>query len=107
MQPEIVDEAVAASVPIASEARPVDGRMHLTGTVRQRGADFVIEQRIVLDTGTGPRWTTPRIHRVMATAATRAALQASVDQVVTIVGTPDRGDERHRTSIVVESVQLQ
>ena len=98
-------DAVTPIVPSKSEAHPADGRMYLTGTVRQRGDDFVIEQQLGLDTGVGLRWTTPRIHRVMATEATRAALQEHVGQSVTISGTPGHSDKRHRTAIRLESIQ--
>jgi hypothetical protein len=99
------ERAVAASVPIASQPHPGDGRVYLTGTVRKRGGDFELEQRLDLDTGTARRWMIPRIYRVIATEATQAALQASVGQVVTIVGTPDSGGTRYRTAISLESVR--
>jgi hypothetical protein len=105
MQPESFVDAVTAVNPIVSEERPNDPRMYVTGTLRQRGTEYLIEQRLNLETGDGPQWATPRIHRVMATEATRAALQAHLDQLVTISGTPESGDARHRTAIVLESVQ--
>lgn len=96
---------VDAVTPVLPEALADDPRMHLTGTLRQRGASYVIEQHLDLDTGGGPRWTTPRIHRVMVTDATRDAARALIDRVVTISGTAGCGDERNRTSIVLDSIR--
>ncbi len=76
----------------------------MTGTLRQRGTIYLIEQQLDLNTGPGPHWTTPRVHRVMATDQTRELLCASIDQVVTISGTAGCGDERNRTSIVIDSI---
>jgi hypothetical protein len=106
MQNETLIDAVTAVIPVADEARPAGSRMHLTGTLRRHGEHYVLEQQLNLDTGAGPHWTTPRIRRLMATDATRAALHANVDRVVTISGTPGCGDTRNRTSIVLDSVQL-
>jgi hypothetical protein len=105
LQRDTFVDAVAPIFPIESDTHSSDGRMYLTGTVRQRGDSYVIEQQLDLDTGVGPRWTTPRIHRVMATEATRAALQEHLGQIVTISGTPGHSDERHRTAISLESIQ--
>ncbi|HEX5165837.1 MAG TPA: hypothetical protein VFV93_10615 [Thermomicrobiales bacterium] len=106
MHLETFVDAVTAVTPVPDETRPADSRMHLTGTLRQHGVDYVLEQQLDVDGGTGPRWTTPRIRRLMATDATRPALLANVDRVVTISGTPGCGDRRNRTSIVLDSVQL-
>ena len=105
MQTETFVDAVTAVTPILTEAHPADARMQMTGTLRQRGTIYLIEQRLDLNTGPGPHWTTPRIHRVMATDATRDLLRANIDQVVTIGGTAGGGDERNRTSIVIDSIQ--
>jgi hypothetical protein len=105
LQRDTFVDAVAPIFPIESDTHSSDGRMYLTGTVRQRGDSYVIEQQLDLDTGVGPRWTTPRIHRVMATEATRVALQEHLGQIVTISGTPSHSDERHRTAISLESIQ--
>jgi hypothetical protein len=99
MQTETIIDAVT---PIPALA---DARMQLTGTLRQRGTSYLIERELEPDTGPGPHWTTPRIHRVMATDATRDLLQANIDQVVTIGGIAGGGDERNRTSIVLDSIQ--
>ena len=104
MQTETFVDAVTAVTPIPTEARPSDARMQMTGTLRQRGAMYLIEQRLELDAGPGPHWTTPRIHRVMATDQTRDLLLAHINQVVTISGTAGCGDERNRTSIVIDSI---
>lgn len=105
MQTESFVDAVAAVVPVVSTTEDADARMYLSGTVRRRGTGYVIEQRLAVDTGIEPRWTTPRIHRVVATDATRDVLQAHIDQVVSIIGTPGGADTRNRTAIVLESVQ--
>jgi hypothetical protein len=105
MQTETVADAITAVTPIPEEARPHDARMQLTGTLRQRGAGYLLEQQLDADTGNGPQWTTPRIHRVMATDETRAAVLANIDRLVTIDGTPGCGDERNRTSIVLDSIR--
>ena len=105
MQPETFVDAVTAISPVPTEAHPADARMQMTGTLRQRGTNYLIEQRLELNTGPGPHWTTPRIHRVIATDATRELLQANIDLVVTIAGTAGGGDERNRTSIVLDSIQ--
>ncbi len=102
MQPATFVDAVT---PVLAGALPVDARMHLTGTLRQRGTEYMIEQRLDVDSGNGPRWTTPRIHRIMPTDATRDMVQMHIDRVVTIAGTPGCGDERNRTSIVIDSIQ--
>jgi hypothetical protein len=105
MRPETFVDAVTAIAPVPTEGRPVDSRMQMTGTLRQRGANYLIEQRLDLNTGPGPHWTTPRIHRVMATDQNRELMRSLVDQVVTIGGTAGGGDERNRTSIVLDSIQ--
>jgi hypothetical protein len=105
LQRDTFVDAITPMIPVESEAHPSDGRMYLTGIVRQRGDSFVIEQQLDVNTGIGPHWTTPRIHRVMATEATRAALQEHLGQIVTISGTPGHSDERHRTAISLESIQ--
>jgi hypothetical protein len=99
MQTETIIDAVT---PIPA---PAGARMQMTGTLRQRGTSYLIERELEPDTGPGPYWTTPRIHRVMATDATRALLQTNIDQVVTIGGIAGGGDERNRTSIVLDSIQ--
>jgi hypothetical protein len=99
MQTETIIDAVT---PIPALA---DARMQLTGTLRQRGTSYLIERELEPETGPGPHWTTPRIHRVTATDATRALLQTNIDQVVTIGGIAGGGDERNRTSIVLDSIQ--
>jgi hypothetical protein len=105
MHHETFVDAVTAITPVADETRLADSRMHLTGTLRQHGVEYVLEQQLDVDGGTGPRWTTPRIRRLMATDATRSALLANVNRVVTISGTPGGGGRRNRTSIVLDSVQ--
>jgi hypothetical protein len=99
MQTETIIDAVTP-IPV-----PADARMRLTGTLRQRGTSYLIERELEPASGPGPHWTTPRIHRVMATDATRALLQANIDKVVTISGIAGGGDERNRTSIVLDSIQ--
>lgn len=105
MQTETFVDAVTAITPALAEEHPHHARMCLTGTLRQRGADYLLEQLLDVDAGNGPHWTTPRIHRVMATEATRDMVRAHIDQIVTITGTPGGGDERNRTSIVLDSIQ--
>ncbi|MGH9174058.1 MAG: hypothetical protein ACRD1H_06855, partial [Vicinamibacterales bacterium] len=79
--------------------------MHLTGTLRQRGTDYFLEQRLELGSVDSVRWTIPRIHRLCATAATQDAIRMSIDRIVSIVGAPGCGDERHRMAIVLDSIQ--
>ena len=79
--------------------------MHLTGTLRHHGDQYLIECQLTLDAGDGPRWTTPRVHRIMETDATADALRAHIGHVITITGTVGGGDTRNRTSIIVKRVQ--
>lgn len=102
MHSTIVIDAVT---PMFTGVLPDGARMHLTGTLRHHGGQYLIEQQLTLDSGSGPQWTTPRVHRILRTPATRDVLRASVDQVVTISGVVGCGDTRNRTSIIVDHVQ--
>ena len=102
MQPKTFVDAVT---PVFTGGRPSGAPMHLTGTLRQQGSQYLIERQLTIDAGSGPHWTTPRVHRIMATEATRDALRDHLDQVVTITGTVGGADTRNRTAIIVEEVR--
>ncbi len=91
--------------PSLSSEFPDDASMRVTGTLRQRGDAYLIEQQVDSDVATGPRWTTPRIRRVTATDATRDAARSLINQVVTITGIATPGEERNRPSIVFDSIE--
>ena len=96
---------VDAVTSVMAESQSADGRLHLTGSLRQHGTEYTLEERLELGAVNGVRWTIPRIHRLRATAETQDAVRASIDRIVTIVGTPGDCDERHRMSIILDSIQ--
>ena len=102
MRSTTVDDAVT---PVFTDAFPDGARMQLTGTLRHQRDQYLIERQLTRDAGDGPRWTTPRVHRILAIDTTADALRAHIDQVVTITGRVGRGDARNRTAIIVDQVQ--
>jgi hypothetical protein len=94
------------TTPVLAETHPIDPRMHLTGTLHQQGASYMLEQQRDVEHAPGPRWTTPVIHRLQVTDETRDAARMHIAQVVTITGMPGWDNAADRMSIVLDSIHL-
>lgn len=93
----------ASTSPVVGQ--PGNPTMILTGTLRQRGPDYFLEEQPDQQTGDRTRWAMPRIYRLDATALSQADVRARIDAAVTVTGRPSYLAARDRMVIMLDSME--
>lgn len=78
--------------------------MQLRGTLRQLGGDLFLDQQPSDESEHASIWTTQRRYQLLATPSTQGPIQAQVNCLVTVTGSPSYNVDRQRTFIVLETV---
>jgi hypothetical protein len=94
-----VSTPASAGTPVTSTS------LSFTGTLRQHSANYILEEREETEPVGEFKWATPRIYRLLVTAATQLVADELTNCLVTVTGHPEYMDDRHQMFLTLERLE--